>query len=113
MTSMTQDLDYLPPITCKPWCEAGDGHPGAWISEDQTCKGQERHVPLVLPVRIPGRPLDADPEYAQTYLTQQFFEGPTRVWIGLSETATGWLSTVKEARAFAAHLLALCDESGD
>lgn len=45
--SMTYDIENdterhtVPPITCAPWCEQGDGHPDDILVEDQICWGPD------------------------------------------------------------------------
>ncbi|MGV0719008.1 hypothetical protein ABQE93_26770 [Mycolicibacterium sp. XJ662] len=61
-----------PPITCAPWCRAGDGHPDALFAEDQFCMGEWHVTPVshdddggkvsVLAYQKPGKLPDVDIE---------------------------------------------------
>jgi len=98
----------LQPITCAPWCEAGDGHPNQRLREDQCCFGPEHRVPLSRePDELFGE-ASTEQQYLNTYLMRLADDSAPRVFIGYNE-APGRPATMDEARRFALEILALVD----
>lgn len=104
---MTMHTWHSPaPITCEPWCEAGDGHPNMRLREDQCCLGLEHRVGLSHePTELFGEG-STEQQYLNTYLMRHPDEKEPRVFIGYNE-APGRPATVDEARRFAHEILAL------
>jgi Domain of unknown function (DUF6907) len=106
----------LQPITCAPWCEAGDGHPNQRLREDQCCFGPEHRVPLSHePDELFGE-ASTEQQYLNTYLMRLADDNSPRVFIGYNEApgrpatmdeAPGRPATMDEARRFALEILAL------
>lgn len=105
MTRLTQTHDYLPPITCTPWCAQGDGHAQDIFTADQTCFGDEHRVPLIDTVKSRGG--ESLQSWLTTYATQVGFEGPTRIAIGRGDDEV-WYVRLEEAYAFARAILVVC-----
>lgn len=78
----------VPPVTCAPWCEQGDGHPDEIFVEDQTCWGPDartitangeltatlcRRIGETTHVMVCIDPLDHDRPMAELYLSPEFF----------------------------------------
>jgi len=96
------------PITCQPWCEANNGHPGQRLREDQCCFGLEHRVPLSNePIELIGN-ASSEQQYLSTYLMRPADDSASRVFIGYNEVP-GRAATLEEARKFAHAILALAD----
>jgi hypothetical protein len=108
----TMSNTAIEPITCQPWCESGDGHPGPSLRDGQSCLGVEHKVTL----STESTELMADGStgqgYATTYLMQHTDFATPRVFIG-HDDADGAVATLEEARRFALEILSLVDEQRD
>ncbi|MEP7193372.1 MAG: hypothetical protein ABI903_10940 [Actinomycetota bacterium] len=94
------------PVSCQPWCEAGDGHPNMRLREDQCCFSVEHRVQLSLePTEMFGEG-STEQQYLNTYLMRSADDKEPRVFIGYNE-APGRPATMNEAREFAHKILAL------
>jgi len=108
MTTHAFPARGLQPITCQPWCEAGDGHPNQRLREDQCCFGPEHRVPLSHePDELFGE-ASTEQQYLNTYLMRLADDTAPRVFIGYNE-APGRPATLDEAWRFALEILALVD----
>ena len=107
MTATTERAT-LPPVTCFPWCQYGNGHGDDVLPEDQAC--------ISVPMWVPGSLLRPDPEdtsgereYVAVH-AQAWANGalPTMIHIGQGENY-GLEVTTAEARQVAAALIATAD----
>ena len=90
----------IEPITCQPWCESGDGHPGQSLRDGQSCLGVEHKVTLSTEPTELMASGSTGQGYATTYLMQHADHATPRVFIG-HDDADGALATLEEARRFA------------
>ena len=101
MSIITHDIqniteDTLPPVTCAPWCQQGDGHPDEFHVEDQTCWGTDartvtadgeiiatlrRQVGGVTHVYVCIETMDPRSPMAQMELSPEFF----REWLAMAQ----------------------------
>jgi len=102
----------IEPITCQPWCESGDGHPGQSLRDGQSCLGVEHKVTLSTEPTELMASGSTGQGYATTYLMQHADHATPRVFIG-HDDADGALATLEEARRFALEILTLVDEQRD
>lgn len=97
---------------CPPWCGFTDDHQDRdAVPDRQHISDWEGTVVLSL-VDIPLEHLKRgfdEPEYAEIHLMQHYRETAPRVWLGQSQTNTGWYLTVDEARAIADQLTRAAD----
>ena len=96
------------PITCQPWCAAGDGHPNQRYREDQCCYGIQQRVGLLSePMEVVGNG-STEQQYLNTYVMQPADDTTPRIFIGYND-APGRPATPTEAQRFADAILALVE----
>lgn len=101
-------LPYVPPRICTPWCDYGDGHPTATSHADQTCFGEMRRVDLALYPAVDDGAGRYVPEEVTVYATDRRGRA-SFVQVSLADVETMRVLP-GEARALAAHLIAVADE---
>lgn len=93
----------LPAVDCAPWCDDGAGHTDALFPRDQYCSTDRREVPL-----LRMRPIEGGLDQLGAYLIRERFEAEPFVQLTHDDDAVAQV-TLKEARQYAADLLALVD----
>jgi hypothetical protein len=96
------------PITCQPWCQAGDGHATESVREDQYCFGVEHWVQLSTESTLLMSDGSTERQYLTAYVIQQADDTAARVFIGFNE-GKGMAATLDEARRFALEILTLVE----
>ena len=105
--STETEIRQLPPITCQPWCEDGDGHPNEIFPEDQWCMSAEQTVQVSHYPSFKGPDGVFAPEEVTVYASQhQVAAGTVTVSLGGADTL---LLSPAEARAIAAAMIASAD----
>ena len=97
---------------CPPWCGFTADHTDADAVEDRNhVSGWEGTVRLSLvdPSLEDLRDGCDEPEYAAVHVVQHYRECTPRIWLGQSQTNTGWYLTVDEAREIAEQLTQAAD----
>jgi hypothetical protein len=108
-------LPYWQTLPCPPWCYGGKWH----HDDDETV--DRRHVSHWTG-KVTLSMVDIDPddkihgrteaEYAAVDLVQDYREIEPHLWLGQSQSSTGWNLTLAEARALAEVLTKAVDLAG-
>ena len=104
--STTTEIPALPPITCTPWCEDGDGHPHEVFRQDQWCRSEEVATLMVRDYQHRDGTSEVD---LVAVSTVQFPGRLTEVAIRHCAAEDEAFVSPAEARAIAAALIASAD----
>ena len=99
----TAERATLPPVTCFPWCQYGNGHGDETHTDDQTCFTAETHIPGALLVHDPG--CEDEEEYVTVHaMAWAAGHRPTEIQVGRGEDI-GMQLTIDEAAQVARAIL--------
>ena len=102
------DQTTLPPVTCTPWCQYGDGHPREFMAEDQSCFTADTHISASLHDPVEMNDGTTAPEWVSVYGQAWHHGMAPEIHLGQGEDG-GMRLTVSEARQVAAALIAAAD----
>ena len=112
LAARTKVRDELPPVQCKPWCTAQNGHSpdidsGVWSTEDQWCLSQDWRVNLSLAEPVHLDDTRTRPDSVNAYVQQRPGE-PATIVVN-HEDDDFFTLTIAEARSLMLGLQALVD----
>src|SRR5665648_88419 len=98
-----EERPRLAPVECFGWCQYGNGHPNATLTDDQTCFTAETHIPGALLVHDPG--CEDEEEYVTVHaMGWAAGHRPTQIQVGRGEDI-GMQLTIDEAAQVARAIL--------